>query len=221
MSSASILGPDGVIAQRLTNYEARSQQLAMADAVAGALGREHHLMVEAGTGVGKSFDHMMPERGLRWRAAHRIAGLGSLGRERYVALAEWRGGSVAREAKALAPSACVWAATGKGTAEILYQKILDCSVRCRDPFVRLQKRWIVRRLAPDCSRIELSALPKEHDVLRLLNAMGWETANIHLGSGRATTLRADLKKRKRGWLLEAARAMEKAVKADFEAYGGG
>jgi hypothetical protein len=169
-------------------------------------------------GVGKAFDHMMPERGLRWREAHRIAGLGSLGRERYVALAEWRGGSVAREAKALAPSACVWAENGKGTAEILYQKILDCAVRCRDPFVRLQKRWIVRRLAPDCSRIELSALPKERDELRLLNAMGWETANIHLGSARGRVLLADLKKRKRGWLLEAARAMEKAVKADFEAY---
>jgi hypothetical protein len=137
-----------------------------------------------------------------------------------VALVEWRGGSVAREAKALAPSACVWAANGKGT-DILYQKILDCAVRCRDPFVRLQKRWIVRRLAPDCSRIELSALPKEHDVLRLLNAMGWETANIHLGSSRATTLRADLRKRPRGWLLSTARAMEKAVKADFETYRGG
>ncbi len=172
-------------------------------------------------GVSKAFDHMMPERGLRWRPAHRIAGLGSLGRERFVALAEWRGGSVAREAKALAPSACVWAENGKGTADILYQKILDCSVRCRDPFVRLQKRWIVRRLAPDCSRIELSALPKEHDVVRLLNAMGWETANIHLGSARGRVLLADLKKRKRGWLLSAARAMEKAVKADFEAYRGG
>ncbi|MGA2197947.1 MAG: DUF2252 family protein [Bryobacteraceae bacterium] len=169
-------------------------------------------------GVGKAFDHMMPERGLRWREAHRIAGLGSLGRERYVALADWRGGSVAREAKALAPSACVWAENGKGTAEILYQKMLDCAVRCRDPFVRLQKRWIVRRLAPDCSRIELSALPKEHDVLRLLIAMGWETANVHLGSARGRVLLADLKKRKRGWLLEATRAMEKAVKADFEAY---
>jgi hypothetical protein len=176
------------------------------------------LQTEGPAGVSKAFDHMMPERGLRWRAAHRIAGLGSLGRERYVALAEWRGGSVAREAKALAPSACVWAADGKGTADILYQKVLDCAVRCRDPFVRLQKHWIVRRLAPDCSRIELSALPREHDVLRLLNAMGWETANIHLGSGRATTLRADLKKRPRGWLLNAARAMEKAVKADFKAY---
>jgi hypothetical protein len=177
---------------------------------------------ETGTpkGVSKSFDRMMPERGLRWRVAHRIAGLGSLGRERYVALAEWHGGWIAREAKALAPSACVWAEEGQGTANILYQQILDCSVRCRDPFVRLQKRWIVRRLAPDCSRIELSALPKEHDVLRLLSAMGFETANIHLGTGRAGVLLADLKKRKRGWLLDAARAMEKAVKADFEDYRG-
>ena len=47
-------------------------------------------------------------------------------------------------------------------------------------------------------------------MLRLLNAMGWETANIHLGSGRATTLRADLKKRPRGWLLDAARAVSNA-----------
>jgi hypothetical protein len=171
-------------------------------------------------GVSKAFDNMMPERGLHWRTSHRIAGLGSLGRERYVALGEWHGGSVAREAKALAPSACVWAESGKGSADILYQKILDCSVRCRDPFVRLQKRWIVRRLAPDCSRIELSALPKEHDVLRLLGAMGWETANVHLGSGRGRVLLADLKKRPRGWLLNAARAMEKAVKADFEGYRG-
>jgi len=166
----------------------------------------------------KAFDHMMPERGMRWRAAHRVAGLGSLGRQRFVALAEWRGGSVAREAKALAPSACLWAEKGKGTAPILYQEMLDEAVRCRDPFVRLQKRWIVRRLAPDCSRIELSALPKERDEMRLLHAMGWETANCHLGTGKAKALLADLKKRPVGWLFRAARAMEKAVLDDFKEY---
>ncbi len=107
---------------------------------------------------------------------------------------------------------------GKGTAPILYQEILDCAVRCRDPFVRLQKRWIVRRLAPDCSRIELSALPKERDEIRLLHAMGWETANIHLGSVKPRTFWRDLKKRPRGWLLSAARRMEKAVLADFQDY---
>ncbi len=160
---------------------------------------------------------MMPEKGLHWRVVHRIAGLGSLGRERYVALADWRGGSVAREAKALAPSACVWAAGG-GTAPIRYQEILDRAVRCPDPFVRLQRRWIVRRLAPDCSRIELSAMPKERDELRLLTAMGWETANVHLGTGKSRTLLADLKKRPRGWLMKCARKMEKAVLADFADY---
>jgi hypothetical protein len=169
-------------------------------------------------GVEKAIDRMMPERGMDWKVAHRIAGLGSLGRERYVCIAEYRGGSVAREAKALAPSACVWAEQGKGTAPIHYQEALDRSVRSRDPFVRLQKRWIVRRLAPDCSRVELSALPKERDELRLLQAMGWETANIHLGTQKARVLLADLQKRRRGWLLAAARKMQKAVLADFEEY---
>jgi hypothetical protein len=170
-------------------------------------------------GATKAIVRMMPERSvIQYRVTHRVAGLGSLGRERYVAIADWRGGTIAREAKALAPSACVWAKQGKGAAPILYQEALDHSVRCRDPFVHLVKRWIVRRLAPDCSRIELSALPKERDELRLLYAMGWETANVHLGSTKPGTLLADLKKRPPNWLLDAARKMEKAVRADFEAY---
>jgi hypothetical protein len=169
-------------------------------------------------GAIKAIDRMMPERRLEWRISHRVAGLGSLGRERYTAVAQWRGGAVAREAKALAPSACVWAAQGKGTAPIHYQEILDRSVRCPDPFVRLQKRWIVRRLAPDCSRIELASLPAEHDTLRLLHAMGWETANIHLGTQSARVILADFRKRPKGWLFQAARKMEKAVKDDFADY---
>ena len=60
MSTASILGPDGVIAGRLAGYETRPQQLEMADAVADALDNKHHLMVEAGTGVGKSFSYLIP-----------------------------------------------------------------------------------------------------------------------------------------------------------------
>ncbi len=60
MSISSILGPDGVIAQRLANYEPRNQQLEMADAVAEAIAARRHLMVEAGTGVGKSFAYLVP-----------------------------------------------------------------------------------------------------------------------------------------------------------------
>lgn len=60
MSISSILGPQGVIAQRLPAYESRPQQLDMAAAVADAICGRHHLMVEAGTGVGKSFAYLVP-----------------------------------------------------------------------------------------------------------------------------------------------------------------
>jgi hypothetical protein len=167
-------------------------------------------------GAVKAIERLLPERGIECRYAHRVAGLGSLGRQRFVALGQWRGGSVAREAKALAPSAVCWANEDKGAPPILYQRMLDTAVRCKDPFVRFQKRWIVRRLAPDCSRIELAALPKDRDELRLLRAMGFETANIHLGGTKARVMSDDLKKRPKGWLFDAAKAMEKAVLADFK-----
>jgi ATP-dependent DNA helicase DinG len=60
LSPAEILGPKGRIAARLPNYEHRSEQLAMADAVAAAIANRHHLVVEAGTGVGKSFAYLVP-----------------------------------------------------------------------------------------------------------------------------------------------------------------
>jgi len=166
-------------------------------------------------GVLKALARMMPEYGLPFSVVHRVAGLGSLGRQRFVAIAEWHGGSVAREAKALAPSACIWAKDG-GKARIRYQELLDTAVRCPDPFVRLKAQWIVRRLAPDCSRVELASLPAERNEERLLNAMGFETANVHLGSIKPGALAAGLKRLPRGWLLESARAMRKAVSADWE-----
>ena len=60
LTPAEILGPDGRIAARLQNYEHRPQQLSMAEAVSEALGDGHHLVVEAGTGVGKSFAYLVP-----------------------------------------------------------------------------------------------------------------------------------------------------------------
>src|ERR1700676_4265862 len=57
----NILGPDGAIARRLGDrYEFRPQQLEMAASVEKALNGEHHLLVEAGTGVGKSFAYLLP-----------------------------------------------------------------------------------------------------------------------------------------------------------------
>ena len=164
----------------------------------------------------RGLERMLPEPGLTYRIAHRIAGLGSLGRERFVALAEYRGGMVAREAKALAPSACVWAARGDVSERIRYQNILDRSRRAPDPFVRLKGRWIVRRLAPDCSRIELSHMPKERDETKLLHAMGFETANIHLGTPRARdAILRNLRSRGRDWLHETSSRMVKATTDDW------
>ncbi|HYO11511.1 MAG TPA: helicase C-terminal domain-containing protein [Tepidisphaeraceae bacterium] len=57
----SILGPQGAIARRLGDkYEHRPQQLEMAAAVERAFTEGHHLLVEAGTGVGKSFAYLLP-----------------------------------------------------------------------------------------------------------------------------------------------------------------
>ena len=48
--------------------------------------------------------------------------------------------------------------------------------------------------------------------------MGFETANVHLGSLKPRVLLADLSRRRSGWLLAAARKMQNAVRADFEEY---
>ncbi len=75
MSSAleSILAPDGAVARRLgERYEFRPQQLEMAEAVERALTDEHHLLVEAGTGVGKSFAYLLPAIDFAVRKQKRI-----------------------------------------------------------------------------------------------------------------------------------------------------
>lgn len=55
-----ILGSQGRIAVRLPGYEHRPQQLQMAEAVERAILDQHHLIAEAGTGVGKSFAYLVP-----------------------------------------------------------------------------------------------------------------------------------------------------------------
>ena len=56
----AILGPGGSIARRIKNYEHRNEQMQMATEVQRALEKGHHLVVEAGTGVGKSFGYLVP-----------------------------------------------------------------------------------------------------------------------------------------------------------------
>lgn len=55
-----VLGEEGVIARHLLHYEYRPQQMEMARAVEKAIRDRAQLMVEAGTGVGKSLAYLIP-----------------------------------------------------------------------------------------------------------------------------------------------------------------
>ncbi len=55
-----IFGREGLIAQHHPDYEYRPGQVAMAEAVAEALAGRHHLLVEAGTGIGKTLAYLVP-----------------------------------------------------------------------------------------------------------------------------------------------------------------
>jgi hypothetical protein len=157
----------------------------------------------------------LPVKGLTVRFVQRQAGAGSLGRVRLVALADWCGGMVAREAKPLAPSAWLWA-QGSRLLPPRYREIIRCAVRVPDPFLSVHGKWLIRRLAPDGSRIELASLPRNRDEHRLLWMMGWETANMHLGTpDKARPILADLAERKSNWLASAAARMAQAVERDW------
>lgn len=70
--AGGLLAPDGPVARALAArsqpFEARPEQRDMAAAVERALSSGRHLLVEAGTGVGKSFAYLLPA--LAWAAAH-------------------------------------------------------------------------------------------------------------------------------------------------------
>lgn len=55
-----IFGPQGLFARLHPDYEYRPGQVAMAEAVADALANKHHLLVEAGTGTGKTLAYLVP-----------------------------------------------------------------------------------------------------------------------------------------------------------------
>ena len=166
--------------------------------------------------VRRLLEAAMPSRGLSLRIVLRQAGLGSLGRLRLVALADWRGGMVAREAKPLTASAWLWASGAARPARPRYADLIRAALRVPDPCLAVRGDWLIRRLAPDCSRIELASLPRGHDESRLLWMMGWETANMHLGSAaQRRRILADLDRRKSSWLAKAATRMADAVVRDW------
>jgi hypothetical protein len=165
----------------------------------------------------RALEYLLPDPSLDCRIVHRVAGLGSLGRHRFVALSHWKGGHLGREAKALAPSACCLAPERIGQPRIYYRTIIDRAARVPDPFVGVRGKWIVRRLAPDCARIELASLPEDRDEATLLFSMGFETANVHLGSKNAQkAIARDLDKLPSRWLPTVTKRMVKLVMQDWK-----
>jgi len=57
---AAMLEPGGALSQKFPGYEFRPQQVQMLRAVAQSLNGSSHLLVEAGTGVGKSLAYLLP-----------------------------------------------------------------------------------------------------------------------------------------------------------------
>jgi len=158
----------------------------------------------------------MPRPKPAYRIVDRQAGLGSRGHQRFVAIYSLYGGLVAREAKALVPAAINWL-DKRTTPRIHYSEILGQAVRVPDVTFEIHEQWLIRRLAPDCTKIPLTELPGELNEERLLYCMGWETANVHLGTKAVIPeVKKDLKQRKPGWLFASAKDMAKLARKDWK-----
>jgi DNA polymerase-3 subunit epsilon/ATP-dependent DNA helicase DinG len=68
----SLIEPGGELSKAIEGYEHRTQQVQMLKAVSEALTESRHLLVEAGTGTGKSMAYLIPS--LEWATAtgHRV-----------------------------------------------------------------------------------------------------------------------------------------------------
>lgn len=148
-------------------------------------------------------------------------GLGSLGRRYYTAVVRREGCQhVAWQARALVPSAVQWLemqAAATSLAATLFQR----AIRSPDPWLQVHDRWLVRRLAPDVTRFKLSVFGKGSGAMLstdLIRAMGFESANIHLGSKGPGELQTALNRLNQDlgtdWLKEAAQHMVRVTLED-------
>ena len=186
---------------------------------------------DARAALDECFPRPIPDYEIR----HREAGLGSLGRQRFTAIArDWQGGLIVREAKALVPSARLWAnrereesaAAALAARTIYYPEIIGKAVRAADPWLMTVGRWAVRRLGPDAFKVEIQDLElkrseKEELTKQLFKAMGKETANIHSSDSTSLDSRINhlrgLSKdfQSAEWLFGGAMAMVDQTCEDF------
>jgi hypothetical protein len=159
----------------------------------------------------------LPGNNLEYNVVRREAGMGSLGQQRLVAIADGNGGCVAREAKAVVPSASVWLENRVSHRQSFYDRVICSAVQSHDPYQKVIGQWLIRRLSQDSNPIEIESLPSGGDEERLLHAMASETANMHLGTKRQVKrILKDLRRRKANWLRSSAKDMAKAMMREWK-----
>jgi hypothetical protein len=167
----------------------------------------------------QALKNSLPDPSLEYKVVRRQAGMGSLGQQRFVAIARWQGGFIAREAKAVTPSACLWLHGRISHRQSFYEPVIASAVRSPDVFQKIVGKWLLRRLSPESNPIEIDDWPAERDEETLLHAMGTEAANVHLGSKRRVkNILKDLRGRKSNWLHSGAKDMAKIIERDWKSY---
>src|SRR5258707_3875112 len=151
-------------------------------------------------------------------------GLGSLGHDRFFSYTEHQGGPMAAEGKSVALSAAVWA-NGQGKGEIQMEKLLRAESRPFSPGTMIRNGWLIRPLMSDCGRIELSLLNVDADQTsvnldqdRLLTAMGFEIANLHLLSTSADRLKKAIAEFRVPTFWKTTKTMIDLIRTDYKTW---
>lgn len=167
--------------------------------------------------VARALRRSLPKGAKLRRFATRRKGGGSLGRPRYLALAEWQGGGVVREAKAMVPSAWEWAHS-KVSKSLRFLELAYGENRSPDPSLALAGGYLLRRVAADARKLDVKEVAKQGLGVRLLEAMGADLGSIHAMDARAPKILGDLMQRDRHWLHAASEVAEQAVQNDYREF---
>jgi hypothetical protein len=157
-----------------------------------------------------------PDARIEFRYWPRTAGMGSLGRPRWVAHGLWQDAPVIREAKAIVPSG--WTRVhGGDQARLRCHEIASGAHRCPDPWLKLKGSVLVRRLSPNNRKLDLKEIKGVSMLVNpdMLWAMGRDLAAIHLGHGDSQDAIADdLDRRKPRWLRVATKAAAEFIRRE-------
>lgn len=149
----------------------------------------------------------------------RSAGAGSLGRPRWVLRADWQGGPIIREAKAMLPSAWLRSHPG-GVPACRAAEVARGAHRAPDPCLSFQDAVAVRRLSPNNAKLEAKKAIAKLLAPEMLHTMARDIAAIHAATaGAAAAIAQEIAEGRPldadgAALAEASTAIAAAVRQD-------